>query len=443
MIKPKLSLLDITMAVVSLIIGMGIFIAPSSVAKETGTPTLFFSAWILGGIFAIFGGLTFAEIGSRLPRAGGYYKVISEVYHPSLAFMLNWMNLLVSCASSAIVAIIGCKYLSPFIQLEFIHTPAGLKVFASTVILVLFVVNYLGIKTGAGVLNLLTIVKIVLILAFSIAAIFISSQYTTIQPPTTIPNNHFLPALLFGLVAVSFTYGGYQVAMNFGADIKNPKKNLPTGIIIGVLIVVTLYLLINIGYFKVLGMAHIAASDLLARDMAEVILGKTAGNIISIVIFISVLGFLNVTIMQNPRIYYALAEDGLLPKTFKKINEKTQVQETGLIFNIALVLFFIMLQGTFDNILNYIMFNDTIVMSLIASSVFILRAKSKEKFDGFKSPLYPVLPAIYIIYLLSISVSAAIRMNNMNQVIISIGLIVVGYPLYLLLKKAVGLKKST
>lgn len=441
-IKPRLTLFDTSMAVVSLIIGMGIFIAPSSVAREAGSPFVFFAAWLAGGILALAGGLTFAEIGSRLPRAGGYYKIVSEVYHPAFAFMLNWGYILTSGASAAIVAIIGCKYIIPLIPIAFLHTsPDATKYFAAAILLLLFLINYIGIKTGSRVLNVLTMVKILMIVAFGIAAIFIKTDVVMVNQLPASHHSNMLAAFFLGLVAVSFTYGGYQMTMNFGGDVINPKKNMPLGIISGVIIVVILYLLINVGYYKILGIEKIAASELLARDFATVILGRQAGNIISAVIFISVLGYLNAAFMQNPRLYFALAEDGLFPPIFKKVNSKTQVQEMALIFFTAVCLFFIIFQGTFDSILNYIMFGDTLVMACVASAIFILRYRDKSGFDGFRIPLYPVLPAIYVLFLLAISAFSIVRMDNRIQVAISVGLILAGFPLYLLLKKLIGKNK--
>jgi len=168
-IKPKLNLLDTTVAVISLVIGIGIFRTPALVAKETGSPELFFSVWIIGGIIALFGGLTFAELGSRKPFAGGFYKLVSEAYHPAVAFMINWLGVVITCgATYAAVILLGSEYLSTLIPIEGINSPIGLKITATCIIIILFIINFIGIKASATVLNIITISKIAIIIIFSI-----------------------------------------------------------------------------------------------------------------------------------------------------------------------------------------------------------------------------------------------------------------------------------
>ena len=186
-IKPKLGLFDLTMITVSLVIGIGIFKTPSIVAQKAETPLIFFAAWILGGIVSICGALTFAEIGSRMPVAGGFYKIFSHCYHPAFAFMLNWSLVITNAGSAVGVAIVGAEYINPV--LKTIISPAliphlfahgnGIKLTAITVILVLFGLNYLGIKMGARTQNLLSMVKIITILIFCFA--IFGNHHTLLQ----------------------------------------------------------------------------------------------------------------------------------------------------------------------------------------------------------------------------------------------------------------------
>ncbi len=437
-IKPKLRLFDVSMAVVSLVIGIGIFRTPAIIASDTGTPGLFFGAWILGAIISLIGAMVFAEIGSRRPQAGGYYKIVSECYHPAFAFMINYVGLLMTTgAGFAGVALMGAEYIVPLIPFSGLQSPAGIKWFAALMVTALFLINYAGVKMGAMVVNVLTVIKILTILTFVVLA-FWSGDTTPVAANNLLSaETSIFVALGLGMVAVFYTFGGYQNTMNLGSDVKKPKRNMPWGIVSGMLIIAFLYLSINFGYYRLLGIEGIARSPLIAADMASIIFGSAGRNVISVVIFISVLGFLNVTMMQGAKIYFAMAEDKILPPIFKRVNSKTQVQEFTLLFITLLTTSFIVFQGTFERILNMVMVNDGIILAITASSIFFLRySKTRDKvFDGFKLPLFPVLPAIYILFLLMISVSAFIKDPVSGQV--SMALLAAGYPLYLLLRKLV------
>lgn len=433
------------MVVVSLVIGIGIFRTPAIVAKDTGSPGMFFLAWLTGGFICLIGGLTFAEIGSRKPFAGGFYKVVSDAYHPAFAFMINWLGVIITVSATfAAVAFIASEYLIksignfiPFVNYEFLASENGIKITASIITLLLFFINYIGIKSGSRLLNFITVLKIAIIFIFAVSAFFTSSPPPEISTSGT-SNANFFTALFgffIGLRAVFFTIGGYQLTTNLAADVIEPKKNLPKAIIIGVLTVIILYLLINFGYYKLLGFSGIAKSNLIAADLANIIFGSAGSRIISMVIFISAAGFLNATIMYIPRTYHAMAEDNIIPAIFKKVNPKTQVQEFVLIFMFLLILLFTFTLGKFDSILNVIMFNDSLVIAVTASTLFIFRYRSKKdnlSFDGFQTPLYPVLPAIFISFLLIVSFFAF--KEDLISGVISLFVLAFSFPLFIIFR---------
>jgi len=433
-IKPKLNLLDTTTAVISLVIGIGIFRTPAIVAKETGSVELFFAAWIAGGVIALFGGLTFAELGSRKPFAGGFYKLASEAYHPAVAFMINFLGIVVtSGATYAAVMLLGAEYLSGLIPIEGISSPIGLKISASIIVLIIFIINFLGIKTSANVLNIITISKIGVIVIFAAIAIFISGGAGTNSAPVVAQNNSLFSAFTNGLISVFFSYGGYQLVMNLCADVIEPKKNLKRGIITGVLLTIGIYLLINFGYYKLLGFNGVASSPLIAADMAQLIFGSAGHKIISFIIFISAAGFVNVSMLHLPRIYHAMAEEKVVPKAFMKVNEKTQVQEFTLIFLTLVILFFIIMQGQFDKLINIIMFNDNLAIAVVASTIFIYRRRKEEtaSYDGFK--VSPVIHFIYVLFLLIV----AFKAFSLDYVsgLFSLLVLFAGLPLYFIIRK--------
>ncbi len=274
-IKARLNAFDATMIVVSLVIGIGIFRTPAIVASHTGIVGLFVAAWVLGGILSLLGALTFAEVGSRYPHPGSFYKVVATSYHPVAAFMLNWTNVtIVNGAGTAAVAMIGAEYLAPILMPPEFQTIFGTQLTAAGLTVFLLVMNYLGIRMGARVQNVLTVVKILMILALGFAAVIAGGNHTA--PANVAPaSSRWWIALGAGLVSVFYTYGGYQNTINFGGDIRNPTRTMPRAIFFGIGIIITLYLFINFAYVGVLGMDGVTNASLVAAELARAVVGPS------------------------------------------------------------------------------------------------------------------------------------------------------------------------
>ena len=396
-IQPKLNRFDLTMIVISLIIGMGIFKTPGEVALKAGNAYIFFGAWIFGGLVTICGALTFAEIGARYPVVGGFYKVFSYCYHPAVAFMINWVAVISNAASVAAVAIVGAEYINPLVLPASLQNPTGVEITSITLVLVLYAINFLGIKMSARTQNVLTLFKIGMILVLC-TAVF-RSNYTPITTVIVPHSGNVVKAFGLSLVAVFFTYGGYQQTINFGGDVIKVKTNVPKGIFLGVGAVIFLYLSINFVYYKVLGIGGLQSNNQLASKLAGVIFGKTGYKITSLLLFGSIMAYINVNILANPRVYYAMAEDGILPQIFKRVNSKTQVQDFAMSFFVGAIVLILIFVTNFGTVLDYIMFFDTIGLSLAALSIFKLRQKTRH-LDGtgiYTIKWYPYIPAIFIL----------------------------------------------
>lgn len=439
MIQAQLKRLDLTMIVVSLVIGVGIFRSPKMVALDAQTPMIFFCAWIAGGIVSICGALTFAEIGARYPQAGGFYRLFSYCYHPAFAFMMNWVLVINNAVACAAVAIIGAEYIRPLLLPESLQNQTGISLIVLPIIGILYVLNILGIHIGAKAQNVLSGLKIALMLLF-IFAVFTPSKVTTVSVvlPSLSPSTAFF-AFATCLISVFFSYGGYQQTINFGADIENPQKNIPQAVFMGMGIVISLYLLINYTYYHVLGWEGLQQSPLLAAELGKALFGEYGAKITSVVIFISVIGFLNAAIMSNPRMYYAMAEDKVLPAIFKQVNPQTQVQSFGLTFFTALIIIAYLFGKQFENIVGYVMFIDTISLALAAAALFILRPKTSENYTGFKIKAYPIIPLIFILMILVCTFSVV--MAKPFNTLIALGLFAMGYPIYYVMRKGADVKK--
>ena len=465
--KSKLTLFDFTMIVVSLVIGMGIFRTPANVAKASPDTFLFFAAWIAGGLVAFCGALTYAEIGSRLPVTGGYYKVFSYAYHPSIAFAINCVILVSNAASLAMVALVGGEYITAiFVPLskdvEWIKIAANASyiqtiqiTIAIVAILLFYGVNLLGLKMSAKTQNVLTLIKIILILLLITPLFFADAQASSqvINTSTISPTfMEYIKAFGIGLVAVSFTYGGYQQTINFGAEVDKPTKNVPRGIFLGIAIIIILYLTINYAYIKVIGFENLKDTKNIAAVMASKVFGINAERILSGFLFLSVLAYVNVLLMSNPRVMFAMSEDKILPHLFGKRNTKTDVLTTSLTTFAVLCIFIVFWAKEFDKILSFTIFLDCFGMVLSAATIFILRKKTKYLDDTgiYKMKLFPLMPILFIAAYVFVGISISLdykptdilaKFGIANAATIGLAVMVGFIGLYFLLKKLTNTHK--
>ncbi|HEY2720383.1 MAG TPA: APC family permease [Chitinophagaceae bacterium] len=416
--KNKLGLFDFTMIVVSLVIGMGIFRTPVNVAAAVPTPAIFFAAWLAGGLVALCGALTYAEIGSRLPVTGGYYKVFSYAYHPSIAFAINCMILVSNAASGAAVALVGSEYITGVIlpaakdanYVQAIHIGIALAA-----IVIFYGVNMFGLRLSAKTQTFLTIIKITLILLL-ITPIFLSSgshDSSIIHPAISAGLREYIKAFGVGLIAVSFTYGGYQQTINFGAEVDRPNRNIPRGIFIGIFIIISLYLTINYAYVHVIGFTELKTSKNIAAIMASKVFGVNAERILSVLLFMSVLAYINVLMLSNPRVMYAMSEDKILPRSFQKRNTRGALTLALTVFSI-LAAISVFWAKEFDTLLNFSIFLDCFGMVLSAGSIFILRKRTAH-LNGtgiFSMKLYPLLPLIFMAAYSFVAISIILDYKN-------------------------------
>ena len=376
--KQSINFFSLTMIVVSLVIGMGIFKTPATIAAKSGTPLIFFSAWIIGGIIALFGALTYAEIGQRLPVMGGYYKVFAHCYHPGVGFTINVLILISNAASLAVVALIGADYVSDLLFGRPSGTLFNIGV-ASFSVGLFYIVNLLGLKTSSRTQNVLMVVKISLILLL-ITSLF---KGVSVAPHGyndgkvyVYDGTNGMLLLLVSLVSVFFTYGGYQQTINFGAEVSS-AKTMQRGIVIGILLVLFLYLAINYTYVKVIGFDQIKNANAIGSLLFEAWFGKLGAKVFDFAMVLSVLAYVNVILMSNPRVMYAMSEDKVLPAVFQKKHATTDALVPGLtVFAITTILITFFGKGV-DDVLSFSIFLDCLGMSTSAATLLILRRKKQ------------------------------------------------------------------
>jgi APA family basic amino acid/polyamine antiporter len=429
-LKQKLSRFDLTMVVVGVVIGMGIFRTAATSAKYALNPTIYFSAWIAGGLIALCGALTYAEIGSRYPVTGGYYRIFSYAYHPSIAFSINCIILISNAASLSGVALIGAGYISQV----FFSEPASdvtKAIIATGAVIIFYGVNLLGLRMSAKTQNVLMIIKIGMIIML-IAGLFVPSIHASSNQTIYQPANSLSWIQSFGtsLIAVSFTYGGYQQTINFGDEVDKPSRNIPRGIFTGITLIIVLYLLVNLSYYKVIGFNRLQNETEIASIVAGKLFGDVGATGFSALLFLSVLAYVNVLLMSNPRVMFAMSEDGVLPAIFKKRSAKKEVLVISLTAFASLCIITLFFAQTFETILNFTIFLDSFGMAASAASIFWLRKRTKH-LNGtgiYSMKLYPLQPIIFICAYTFVAISIA-RQTPMTALtgVIALGVFIIIY----------------
>lgn len=372
-LQRSLGLTDSTLIVIGGILGTSIFVVPHIVAQQVRSPLLFLSTWVLGGLAAIGGAFIYAELAARLPKVGGQYAYFREAYGPGAAFVYGWTVLLVEqTGAMAGVAAIFARYF-----VEATHVKLSEGVVATIAILLLTAVNCLGVKVGSSVQNVLTTIKVLTIATLIVCGFAVSRAIGGDAAAT-----HFTPVSLsaYGsaLVPVLFSYGGVQSACFLAGEIRNPRRNLPRALIFGVLGVVTLYLLVNLSCMWALGINRLAATSAPAWDVMQMALGNKGALLMSAGITIAALGYLSQASLTAPRVYFAMAKDGLFFKQVAWINPKTHVPIIAIVLQ-GVWACGIALSGRYEQILNFVMSVEALFLIATALTLFVFRRREKGR----------------------------------------------------------------
>ena len=414
--------------VVGGIIGSGIFLNPALVAERVRTEKLTLLVWVLGGAIALIGALVFAELGARRPVAGGGYVYLRDTYGKLPAFLYAWTLLLVIATGAiAAVAVTFARYTAPLIG----YGPAAQLPLAVGAILTLSAVNYVGVRPGAITQNIFTILKLTA-LAILIAAglAFVPSPDPTVTPHLG-PSQPLL-ALGAALVPVLFAFGGWQQTNFVAEELVDAERNLPRALVGGVIIVVAVYLLANVAYLRTLGVSGLAQSSAPAADAVSALLGSRGRSIIAGGIAVSTFGFLNLVILVSPRVYQAMARDGLFFPRLARLHPRYRTPAAAIVFQ-AVWAILLTMTGRYGDLLDYVVFGDWIFFAAVASTVFVFRARERTGRESsslrFRMPGFPVLPIAFILAAIYV-VLGSVASNPANAVKGSV-LMLLGVPVFL------------
>ena len=369
----RLGLFDATMIVMGGIVGSGIFINPYVVARQVHAPLLILGAWLLGGLIALAGAFVYAELAARDPLIGGQYAYLRDAYHPSIAFVYGWALLLVTqTGGMAAVAVTFSRYF-----LEITRVPLADWVIAALTLSLLTLVNCLGVRAGSGVQNVLMVIKIVAIAALIICGLlFIDGRHSLATPVLDRPASlGLLVAMGAAMTPVMFAYGGWQTSSFVAGEMRDPRRDLSRGLVVGVLGVIALYMGVNFVCVMALGADGLAATTTPASSVMRLALGERGAALIAVGISISTLGFLSQGMLTAPRVYFAMAEDGLFFKSVAWVHPRTRVPVLAIALQGALAVV-IAVSGKYEQILNYVVSVDFIWFGLTAASVFVFRRRA-------------------------------------------------------------------
>lgn len=393
-----------TCIVVGAIVGVGIFFTPTQVARITGNGELALWTWVVGGLVALLGALTFAELGGMYSRAGGQYEILRDSYGPAAAFCFVFCNstAIVTGGTAIISLICADNLLAALSSRAFERSRVALL--AAALYLMVAGANIVGIRWGATIQNITVFAKIAALLLVVSLALFLApaSNPTPLAAGTVeaahAPGDSRIALLFAGLVPTLFAYGGWQYALWMGGEMKNPRRNVPLAIVLGVAIVVVVYTTVNWAYLHLLGYERVAASRALASDAVSAAWPRFGRRFIAGAVALSAFGVLNTQVMSAPRLLYGMARDGKFFGGFGRAHARfaTPVRGIAFITSVALALVFVAGRNGVDRLLTGVVLVDAVFFALTGAAVMVLRRRRRDADRPVRVPGYPLVPALFV-----------------------------------------------
>jgi APA family basic amino acid/polyamine antiporter len=421
----RLGAFDATMLVMGGIIGSGIFMNPSVVAKEVHTTPLILGVWIAGGAIALIGAFIYAELAALRPEVGGQYAYLRDAWHPSVAFLYGWgLLLVVQSGGMAAVAVTFARYV-----LELTNVAVHPSVLAVLTLAVLTLINCFGVRSGNNTQTALMLLKLAAIAMLVTVGFGVAPHATAASHP---PHEAFsLLAIAAAMTPVMFAYGGWQTASFISGELVNPKRDLAIGMLAGVAGVISVYVIVNVVCLRVLGTDGLAATSTPASTAMRLALGETGARLIAAGIAVSTLGFLSQGMLTAPRVYYAMAEDKLFFRAVGRVHPKTRVPVVAIALQ-GVVAVVVALSGTYEQILSYVVAVDFLFFGLTGLALFVFRKRMKS--EGFRTPLHPWSTGVFVAACWLVVLGTFIK-SPINSAI-GIGILLAGLPAYAMWRSA-------
>jgi APA family basic amino acid/polyamine antiporter len=421
----RLGLFDAVMLVMGGIVGSGIFINPYVVAEQVHTPFLILGAWAAGGAVALAGAFVYAELAARRPQVGGQYAYLREAFHPSVAFVYGWVLLLVTqTGGMAAVAVTFSRYF-----LEITQTPISEGVIAATALALLTIVNCFGVRAGSTVQSVLMVLKIVAIGALVVAGFLLVKP--VVEPSALLGRSFSVTSFGAAMTPVLFAYGGWQTASFVAGEMKNPSRDLPRALLMGVVAVIILYMSVTLVCLRALGAEGLAATKTPASAVMRAALGERGATFIAMGIAISTLGFLSQGMLTAPRVYFAMAKDGLFFRSVAWLDPRTAAPVVAVALQ-GVVAVIIALSGRYEQILNYVISVDFISFGMTGIALLILRRREPAS-EGFRAPGHPFTTVFFIVSSFAVVISTVAKYPANSA--IGLAILLTGVPVYFFWRK--------
>lgn len=404
-LRRELGLFDTVAVVVGACVGVGIFFTPSRVAAFAGDPTLALVAWVLGGLVAIAGALTFAEIGAMYPRTGGQYAALRDAYGPGVAFVYVVCNATaIQAGAIAVIAIVCAQHIAVAATGDYLDPIPG-SIGATILILLLAVNNAIGLRWGARIQNLTVIGKL-----GALGAVVVFALVAPAASAATTSTSGGTLGVLAALVPILFAFGGWQQATWVGGEVRDPERNLPRAILIGVTVIVAIYLAVNWGYLHLLGLDAAAKSESIAADAASVVVGDAGRRAVAGAIALSAFGVLNAQLLSGPRLILALAMDGKFFRVFGRVDARTgtPIASIAMLGGVALLLLWLAGDRVIDRLLSGVVAIDGIFFALSGLASVVLMKTRPRATRPLRMPGWPLVPIAFALAEVAVVVGAGV-----------------------------------
>jgi basic amino acid/polyamine antiporter, APA family len=429
-LKRQIGLGTATAIVVGEVIGVGIFLTPAGMAKSLGSPFWLLVVWLTMALMALCGALCYGELAARYPEAGGGYVYLREAYGPGLAFLYGWMALLV--VDPGLTAALGVG-LGSYMGYIFSLTPTGVKAVAICAIIILAAVNIRGLRLGAWLVRWLTVFKLGSLLFLLVWGPGLQlGDWSNFKPFVARPAESvpLAGALAGGLVAAFFSFGGWWDVSKVAGEVRDPSRTLPKALTYGVIVVTLAYLLVSLVFIYLVPIERVASGETFAAQAGEALFGRAGGQIFSAIIVVTVLGSMAAFMMAAPRVYFAMARDGVFIKSVASLHPRFGTPARAIVLQAALASLLVLL-GTFDQIVAYFVFVILIFIGLTVAALFILRRRRPSSELKYLTPGYPLTPIVFLLLILLLLILLAV--NNPGQALLGLCVVALGLPIYRLL----------
>ena len=444
----QLGLVSLVALVIGEVIAVGIFLTPAGMAKALGSPVWLLGVWIVMGAMALCGAWCYGELAAGYPEAGGGYVYLREAYGPAVAFLYGWKCLLVMDPGVTAALAVG---LATYVGYSLDLSPLGLKAVGIGGIALLALVNIVGVRIGAGIIRWLTALKLValaliVILAFALGR----GEWANFSPllARRPGSESLLPALAGGFVGAFFAFGGWWEVSKLAGEAREPGRTVPRALALGVVIVTLAYILTSAAFWYLVPVEEVTSGETFAAQAGAALFGPAGGQVLAIVVIVSVLGALATLLMALPRVYFAMARDGLFFRGVGAVSGRFGTPARAILIQATLASVLVAI-GTFEEILAYFIFVTVVFISLTVAGVYVIRRRERAR-DGrdapgpaalpaepvsggpvFRTPGYPVTPAVFLA--LAAVLLFLLAAGNPIAAVLGIGVVALGWPVYRLL----------